>query len=265
MLKENTAREMRIFEIKSTDLPMVALMIRTTDLQKLNMEFNARFSDMPGFFDEDGIVIDLSGIQSSFQSESKSAFETALEFEALNSMLRSHKLRPVAVRGGSEQQTAAAIESGLLHTPSLHPGTKNNRAPDQGGSLVMRHLPEIEALAGALIIDKQLRCGQQVYARGRDLVVMAMVNPGAEVIADGHIHIYAPLRGKAIAGAKGDSNARIFALNMSPELISIAGVYCTGDASLPRSVLGQSAQISLISDDDGGKLVANKISQKMQS
>jgi septum site-determining protein MinC len=116
-----------------------------------------------------------------------------------------------------------------------------------------------------LIIDKQLRCGQQVYARGRDLVVMAMVNPGAEVIADGHIHIYAPLRGKAIAGAKGDSNARIFALNMSPELISIAGVYCTGDASLPRSVLGQSAQISLISDDDGGKLVANKISQKMQS
>ena len=88
---------------------------------------------------------------------------------------------------------------------------------------------------GALVIDKPLRSGQQVYARGRDLVVMAMVNPGAEVIADGHIHVYAPLRGKAIAGARGNADARIFALGMAPELISIAGIYRTSEIALPES------------------------------
>ncbi len=108
---------------------------------------------------------------------------------------------------------------------------------------------------GALVIDKPLRSGQQVYARGRDLVVMAMVNPGAEVIADGHIHVYAPLRGKAIAGARGNGDARIFAMGMDPELISIAGIYRTSETPLPASVQGKAAQVRLVPGPDGDKLV----------
>ncbi len=73
-----------------------------------------------------------------------------------------------------------------------------------------------QELPSALVIDRPVRSGQQIYARGRDLVVLAMVNPGAEVIADGHIHVHAPLRGRAIAGARGDTSARIFALDMQP-------------------------------------------------
>lgn len=263
MGKESISREIHSFEIKSTDLPMVALIVKTSNLVELNAEFDSRFAGMPGFFDDDGVVIDLSKIQDGAQAGMVSAFETALEFSALISMLRIHKLRPVAVRGGSEKQTAAAISSGLLHTPSLHPRMNADLKVGNAGASFLQQPVNAEAHAGALIVDRQLRCGQQVYARGRDLVVMAMVNPGAEVIADGHIHIYAPLRGKAIAGAKGDEKARIFALNMSPELISIAGIYCTGDASLPQSIFGQSAQISLISNEEGGKLVASRISQKM--
>ncbi len=99
--------------------------------------------------------------------------------------------------------------------------------------------------AGALMIDKQVRSEQQIYAHGRDLVVMAMVNPGAEIISDGHIHVYAPLRGKAIAGVNGNCDARIFSLNMAPELLSIASTYCTGDANLPMSVYGKAAQFSI--------------------
>lgn len=257
-----SSREMHGFEIKSTELPLIALIVKTPNLVDLNAEFNLRFAKMPGFFDDDGVVIDLSKIQDNVQNGENSVFETALEFSALISMLQAHKLRPVAIRGGSEKQTVAAIASGLLHTPSLHPRMNVGRTQKNTDAAVSHQSVSAKAHAGAMIIDRQLRCGQQVYAKGRDLVVMAMVNPGAEVIADGHIHIYAPLRGKAIAGAKGDESARIFALNMSPELISIAGIYCTGDASLPQSIFGQSAQISLISNEEGGKLVANRISQK---
>ena len=75
-----------------------------------------------------------------------------------------------------------------------------------------------------------------------------MVNPGAEVIADGHIHVYAPLRGKAIAGARGDAGARIFSLCLEPELVSIAGVYRTSEVALPEAVRGQAAQVRLVDD-----------------
>lgn len=102
-----------------------------------------------------------------------------------------------------------------------------------------------------MVVDRPLRSGQQVYARGRDLVVMAMVNPGAEVIADGHVHVYAPLRGKAIAGARGDGDARIIALSMDPELLSIAGIYRTSEVPLPPEVMGRPAQVRLQTGPDG--------------
>ena len=122
---------------------------------------------------------------------------------------------------------------------------------------VVREVPV--AGPGTMVIDKPLRSGQQVYARGRDLVVMAMVNPGAEVIADGHIHVYAPLRGKAIAGARGNADARIFALGMAPELISIAGIYRTSEVALPESIQGRTAQVRLVPGPDGDKLLIEAI------
>ena len=107
----------------------------------------------------------------------------------------------------------------------------------------------------AMVLDKPLRSGQQFYAKGRDLIVLAMVNPGAEVLADGHIHIYAPLRGKAIAGARGFAGARIFAQSMDPELISIAGVYRTSEQPLSPDVRGRAAQVVLQAGDAGERLV----------
>jgi septum site-determining protein MinC len=101
------------------------------------------------------------------------------------------------------------------------------------------------------VIQKPLRSGQQVYAKGGDLVVLAVVNVGAEVIADGHIHVYAPLRGRAIAGARGNTEARIFASRMEPQLLSIAGIYRTTESELPADVLGKAAQVRL----DGERLV----------
>ncbi|HET6788967.1 MAG TPA: septum site-determining protein MinC, partial [Aquabacterium sp.] len=125
---------------------------------------------------------------------------------------------------------------------------------------VIREVPvqvpvEVPVAANTMIIDKPLRSGQQIYAKGCDLVVMAVVNHGAEVIADGSIHVYAPLRGKAIAGAKGNTGARIFSTCMEPELLSIAGTYRTTENPLPADVVGRPAQIRL----DGERLVYEAI------
>jgi len=102
-----------------------------------------------------------------------------------------------------------------------------------------------------MIVSRPLRSGQQVVARGGDLVVLAVVSYGAEVIADGSIHVYAPLRGRAVAGARGDTRARIFSTCMEPQLISIAGTYRTIDTDLPADVRGKAAQARL----DGEQLV----------
>ena len=113
----------------------------------------------------------------------------------------------------------------------------------------MREVPV--AGPGTVVVDKPLRSGQQVYARGADLVVLAMVSFGAEVIADGNIHVYAPLRGRAIAGARGNTEARIFTTCLEPQLVSIAGIYRTTETALPADVLGKPAQVRL----DGEKML----------
>jgi len=94
------------------------------------------------------------------------------------------------------------------------------------------------------VVDKPLRSGQRIYAKG-DLVVLGLVSYGAEVIAEGNIHIYAPLRGRALAGVQGNHDARIFCTCLEPELISIAGIYRTTENPLPADVLGKPVQIWL--------------------
>ncbi len=238
------------FEIKSAQLPLVALLLKSADLARLAAEFAQRFGDMPDFFDHDPLVIDLSPLQAGEQAGSP------VDFVALNSLLCQYRLQPLAVRGGNEAQTAAALLAGLIQANDATV-QRGSAAPAPAAAVAQAPAaPVAPAPApGALVIDKPLRSGQQVYARGRDLVVMAMVNPGAEVIADGHIHVYAPLRGKAIAGARGNADARIFAMGMDPELISIAGIYRTSDTPLPASVQGKAAQVRLVPGPDGEKLV----------
>jgi septum site-determining protein MinC len=108
--------------------------------------------------------------------------------------------------------------------------------------------PAPAAPVQAMIVDTPVRAGQRIYARGTDLIITAVVNNGAEIIADGSIHVYAPLHGRALAGASGDAGARIFALSMQPELVSIAGVYRTFDDGFPAELSRQPAQIRLVGD-----------------
>jgi septum site-determining protein MinC len=233
------------FEIKSANLPLVALLLKSTDLAQLAAELKERFGDIPDFFDNDPLVIDLSPLQGQADAQ--------VDFTELLHMLRAYGVMPVAARGGSDRQMEAAHLVGLAAAPEVAPiqPVRQDKAP--APAAVIEPPP-----ASALVIDKPLRSGQQVYARGRDLVVMCMVNPGAEVIADGHIHVYAPLRGKAIAGARGNTDARIFSLSLQAQLLSIAGVYRTSEVPLPAEVLGKPTQVRLQGGADG-KLVMDAI------
>jgi len=162
-------------------------------------------------------------------------------------VLRNCNLVPVAVRGANAQWMSAALAVGLVEAPVDLPRPKpaESSAPvKEVTKEVVREVPG----PGTMVIDKPLRSGQKVYARGADLVVLAMVNQGAEIVADGNIHVYAPLRGKAMAGARGNTNARIFSLCLEPELISIAGVYRTSENPLPKDVQGKAAQVRLSTD-----------------
>jgi septum site-determining protein MinC len=239
------------FEIKSANLPLVALLLKSANLTRLSTELAQRFGDIPDFFDQDALVIDLFPLQVAEPN-------AQLDFSALLPMLRQYRLTPLAVRGGNPAQMAQAIAAGLTPAPDA---AIQRTAPANSATTVSAVEPVVAPppVADALVIDKPLRSGQQVYARKRDLVVMAMVNPGAEVIADGNIHVYAPLRGRAIAGARGHADARIFSLSMAPELLSIAGTYRTSEVALPETVLGKAAQVRLVRGADGDKLVISPL------
>lgn len=249
------------FEIKSANLPLMALLLKSTDLAALQRELTLRFGDIPDFFDQDALVIDLSPLQANPDDAAP-----VLDFPQLLTLLRAYRLNPMAVKGGSSACMAAALSAGLMPAPDAHligSKTKKPSKSTQGETGTDHEAPPPAAATAlpapgqlsALIIDKPLRSGQQIYARGRDLVVLAMVNAGAEVIADGHIHVYAPLRGKAIAGARGNTDARIFALALEAELLSIAGVYRTSENPLPDDVQGKPTQVRLVATADGDKLM----------
>jgi septum site-determining protein MinC len=237
------------FEIKSANLPLVALLLKSPDLDALSRDLALRFGDIPDFFDNDPLVLELSAL---------AADDHAIDFTALINLLCSYRVAPIAVRGGSPAQMDAALAVGLLPAPDARITAARTQEPQ---ITPVQAPPPADATAplGALVIDKPLRSGQQVYARGRDLVLLAMVNAGAEVIADGHIHVYAPLRGKAMAGARGNADARIFALSLEPELLSIAGIYRTSDVPLPKNIWGHPTQVRLVAGPDGDKLEMHPI------
>ena len=239
------------YDIKSADLPLVALVLKSTDVAVVSATLSQQLAESPGFFDHDPVVIDVTALPEDLAASS-------FDLPALLKVLRQNGLVPLAIKGAQSDLLSIAQGFGLV---------------DASDARIRRSVPVAEAPApaqvtaapaqaaslGAMVIDKPLRSGQQVYAKGRDLVVMAVVNPGAEVIADGSIHIYGSLRGKAIAGARGNSKAMIYAQSMEPELISIAGVYRTSENPLPAEVAGLPAYVCLQSGSDGDKLLISAL------
>jgi septum site-determining protein MinC len=142
------------------------------------------------------------------------------------------------VRGASaeQQQQAQALEMAIMPNPKK---TAAREAPP---------LPEAEAApVRPMLVEQPVRSGQRVYARGTDLVLLGGVGSGAEVMADGHIHAYGPLRGRAMAGVSGDAQACIFCQKLEAELVSVAGRYRVSD-NLDEQYVGRAVRIGLSGD-----------------
>jgi septum site-determining protein MinC len=231
-----------ILELRSAALTLIAVVLKTTDLDALAAELEHRADAMPGLFDDEPVAVDLSRVRDQ---------EQPIDFAALLALLRRHRMVPLAVRGGNDEQTAAALAAGLVPAPEAGRPLREPPPPVERIVEVQVEVQvpvEVQLLPPPpLVVDRPLRSGQQVYAEGRDLIMLGLVSHGAEVIADGHVHVYAPLRGRARAGAKGNKDARIFTTLMQAQLLSIAGVHRTTD-DLPAALAGHAAMVRLAGD-----------------
>lgn len=221
-------------------MTLMAVMIKTTDIAQLAEELAQRSAAMPGLFDDEPVAIDLSGVRE---------VETPIDFVALLSLLRLHRMRPVAARGGSQAQMAAAFAAGLLEAPEGARPPPREVAPPPPPEVIERTVEVQLPPLPPLVLDRPLRSGQQVYARDRDLIVLALVSHGAEVMADGHVHLYAPMRGRAHAGKAGNTEARIFCHRLEAQVLAIAGVHRTMDEPLPEGLEGGAAMVRLEGDE----------------
>ena len=222
------------FELKDTSLPLVTVVLHQADATILADELQQRLGETPNFFDDDPVVIDLAPLRER---------EEPMVFADIVAALRRYRMRPSLVTGGNAQQMADALAAGLPAAPEPARAPKPRTVEVEVIREVEREVP---VHVPTLIVDKPLRSGQQAYAKGGDLIVHAAVNAGAEVLADGNIHVYGPLRGKAVAGSRGNTEARIFTTCLEPELIAIAGVYRTTETPLPKDVAGKPAQVRLV-------------------
>jgi len=209
--------------------------------------------DTPEFFDHDAVIVDCSKLEGN---------ATGLNLRALKQTLLECRLRPIGVRSATATVLQQAQEMGWLTVSDDLVRVKSPAQVRQPAPRTVEIVKEVVhevvrevSRPSTLLVDKPVRSGQKIYARGGDLVLLAMVNQGGEVIADGHIHVYAPLRGKAMAGASGNTQARIFSTCLEPELISIAGIYRTSENKLPKDIHGQAAQVRLSTADGQEKLL----------
>lgn len=243
-------------ELRFGQLGIAQLTLRSLDPAALWAELDAKVKAAPQLFTLAPLVIDISQLD---------ALPTLDEVRAVLASVREAGLLPVGLARGDDDIEALANTLDLPLFAKLKPSAEvasaKTAAPPaapapkikpKAAPAVAAPLPVAAASAPAGMHHTQpVRSGQQVYARGRDLTLITMVGNGAEVIADGSIHIYGTLRGRALAGAQGDTSARIYCQNFQAELISIAGQYRVFE-DMPAELRGQPVQAWL--EDDKLKL-----------
>ncbi|MFM0734535.1 septum site-determining protein MinC [Paraburkholderia sediminicola] len=265
------------FELRSGSVDTLLFVVKTTDLDAMRAELTRRFEATPEFFANDVVAIDvrrlaenervpladIAQLLDSVRMRPVGVVANAQQAWAAESalpLLEARDRRGGAAKSADEEgANAAAVPvataatatppADLFEAAALSPAGTIPESGTPATAAAVEPAPAAEPVRLAtssqtMVVDKPLRSGQRIYAKG-DLVVLGLVSYGAEVIAEGNIHIYAPLRGRALAGVQGNHDARIFCTCLEPELISIAGIYRTTENPLPADVLGKPVQIWL--------------------
>jgi septum site-determining protein MinC len=195
------------FQLKADFIPLTVLKITRADLDGIQTQLENTIQQAPKYFTDAPVVIDLGGIDA----------QDTLDIGQIASLLKQKNIIPIGIRGlaDTQQDHAKTLGLAILKSPP-----KKEKKPS---ARTLNTNPD--PVSPTKIITKPIRAGTQVYAKGGDLLVLAGVNAGAECFADGNIHVYGPLRGRALAGVSGDTQARIFCQSLDAELIAIAGHY----------------------------------------
>lgn len=236
-----------VFHLKGGMLTMTVVELVHQAPERFAMQLAEKVEQAPNFFQDTPVLISLEKLDDSMDIAG---------LIALLRICRDHGLQPVALRG-AEQFRPLAQQASLVLLPPGRGRDKIIETPEPAPQPVAQHAEVAQAPAAAApktaestpsrVITEPVRSGQQVYARGGDLIVLAPVSAGSELLADGHIHVYGPLRGRALAGVRGDTQARIFCQSLEAELVSIAGQYKVAE-DLRRQQWKEAVQVSLDGD-----------------
>ena len=213
------------FELKGSLFTLTVLRLFQADRAAIEGYLTEKVKQAPSFFNNTPVVIDLEGLADAKESA---------DFKGLHELLRGYGMIPVGVRNGSPKQNAAARLAGLPVLTESRAGAKKPEPPEPSPSRTR-------------VIAHSIRSGQEIYVADGDLIVLGAVSDGADVAADGNIHVYGPLRGRALAGVKGNGETWIFCQNLEAQLVSIAGRYQTYD-QIDGPERGKAVQIHLQED-----------------
>jgi septum site-determining protein MinC len=224
-------------EFKSSTFTVPVLVLTSDDFVIIEQQLQEKITLAPEFFRNSPLVLDL-------QELNKQGHD--IDVTAIIDIVRKAGLLPIGIRGGNAQQNKQALEH-LIPVYSIHTAAVSTETQKQKA---IAPLPEPETdtgtdtdIATSTLITQPIRSGQRIYAAG-DLVIMAQVSAGAEIMAEGNIHVYNTLRGRALAGVRGNTEARIFCFDLQAELISIAGNYKVSE-DLDENVRNKPVQIYL--------------------
>jgi septum site-determining protein MinC len=227
-----------ILDIRYGEVGLVQVRIRATDPGSILDELTRRVTAAPHFFRRIAVCLDLSALEKTPEvAEIRGVIEAVRRAGMLSVGLAGDSIELEAVSSALNLPILSSFRTPTRPAPVLEPAQTAPTAPAPADSSV-----------STLIHNQPVRSGQRIYARNRDLIVNAGVAPGAEVIADGCLHIYGPLRGRAMAGARGEPAARVFCQEFDAELVSIAGVFRVFE-TIPAELARKPVQAWLAGED----------------
>ncbi|HLF66203.1 MAG TPA: septum site-determining protein MinC [Gammaproteobacteria bacterium] len=222
------------FLLKGGAYTFTTLQLISADIETIRLALVDKIAQAPKFFEKTPIVLDVQKLETAYSEH---------DLRELLQCLRKLQLIPIGIRGANELLQQAAIAQGIACLSDMRTQEKNTEATKASPQEMTAKVTATTTLTNK-VITQPVRSGQQIYAQGGDLIVLATVSHGAEILADGNIHVYAPLRGRALAGVMGDTNTYIFCQSLEAELVSVAGQYRISE-QLKESGWQKPAQISL--------------------
>jgi septum site-determining protein MinC len=233
-----------LFQVRGHLYNLVTLRLIEPEDQRFFAVLQNAIARAPDFFRHAPVVLDAAAV----------AGRPPPNMAEFARRLRQQRLVPVGVQNGDEAWTQAALNAGLGLFPAGRPAETQPRQGEAASEPAPRPVAAQAAPTpggghrkAATIVTEPVRAGQQIHAKDGDLVVLAPVSPGAELLAEGHVHIYSSLRGRAHAGIGGDQDARIFCHGMHAQLVSIAGLYLV-NAEIDERWLGKRVQIRCVDE-----------------